>query len=221
MTLQAELAAFAASMPDRVPLARLAVMERATNELIASGIAERARQTGEIAPNFTLMDAANQPVALGSLLIRGPVVLTFYRGGWCPYCNLELRAYQAILPEIIGLGATLVAISPQTPDNSLSTAEKSALAFSVLSDPGLRVAEAYGLAFELPEDLRAAYAAFGNNLPTVNGDGAWRLPIPATYVIAPDGRIALASVDPDYRNRLDPSEVVAALRALTPAQAHA
>ena len=221
MTLREELAAFAASMPTRVPPERMTAMQRATNELIASGIAERARKAGEPAPDFTLTDALGRRTALAALLARGPVVLTFYRGGWCPYCNLELRAFQRVLPEITVLGATLIAISPQTPDDSLSTAEKNALAFPVLSDLESRVAEAYGLAFELPEELREVYAKSGNDLPTVNGDGAWRLPIPATYVIAADGTIVLANVDPDYRTRLDPDDVLATLRELATAHASA
>jgi peroxiredoxin len=212
MSLHEELAAFAATMPTRRPAEQLALMEQATRDLIASGIAERALKVGDMAPDFALPDVAGRTVSLRETLARGPVVLSFYRGGWCPYCNLELRAYQRLLPEITARGASFVAVSPQTPDRSLSTAEKNALAFPVLSDVGLHAASRFGIAFTLPPDLQALYAAFGNDLSVVNGDGTWRLPIPATYVIAADGRIVLAGIDPDYRNRLDPEQVLAALR---------
>ena len=214
MSLREELAAFAATMPARRPPEQLAIMEQTTRELIASGIGERALKEGDHAPDFALPDATGRIHALREVLERGPVILTFYRGGWCPSCNLELRAYQRLLPEISGLGANLLAVSPQTPDRSLSTAQKNALAFPVLSDVGLLAAARFGIAFELPPELQALYAAFGNELPVVNGDGTWRLPIPATYVIAPDGRIVLAGLDPDYRHRLDPEGVLGALRSL-------
>jgi peroxiredoxin len=142
-------------------------------------------------------------------------VVSFYRGGWCPYCNLELRALQAVLPQVRALGAHLVAISPQTPDESLSTAEKNALAFQVLSDTGSRTARGFGIAFDLAEELRPIYARFGHALPDRNGDDTWVLPIPATYVVGQNGRIALGYVDVDYRNRLAPSEVVEALEQIT------
>ena len=146
---------------------------------------------------------------LSDRLQQGAVILTFYRGGWCPYCNLELRAYQQILPQIRAAGASLIAISPQTPDESLSTAEKNQLEFDVLSDRGSAVAQAYKIAFELPDDLKAIYTQFNHALPDVNGTPDWQLPIPATFVIAPNGEILLAHIDADYRNRLEPSEVLA------------
>ena len=152
---------------------------------------------------------------LKDLLAAGPVVLSFYRGGWRPYCNLELRALQPALPEITRLGATLVAVSPQTPDESLSTAEKNALAFPVLSDAGSATAKSFGIAYDLAEELRPIYARFGHALPDKNGDESWVLPIPATYVIDTDGTIALAFVDVDYRNRLEPAEILTALQSLS------
>jgi peroxiredoxin len=142
------------------------------------------------------------------------VVLTFYRGGWCPYCNLQLRAYQRVLPEIRAAGATLVAIAPERPDDTLSTAEKNALEFEVLSDAAGEVGAAYRIYFELSAELQALYAAGGNDLAKRNADGQWHLPIPATYVIAPDGRVAAAFVDVEYRNRAEPSDILAALHAI-------
>jgi peroxiredoxin len=214
MSLREELAAFAATPPSRIPAERRVVMERATQSLTASGIVERAAKVGDHAPDFALPDAVGRTVALADLLAKGPVVVMFYRGGWCPFCNMQLRAYQRFLLEFAGLGASLVAISPQTPDHSLSSAEKNALTFPVLSDAGGEVSARFGLRFELPADLRGIYTAFGNDLPRINGEPGWHLPVPATYVIAADGRIVLAEVDPDYRMRPDPEVVIAALHDL-------
>jgi peroxiredoxin len=214
MSLKAELDAFRGDFLARVPAEIREAMERADMELAASGILDRALKAGERGPEFRLPDARGGFVRLNDLLAKGPVVLSFYRGGWCPYCNLELRALQAVLPKITGLGAKLVAISPQTPGESFSTAEKNELAFSVLSDVGSATAKAFGIAFDLAEELRPIYARFGHALPDKNGDESWVLPIPATYVIDRDGTVALAFVDVDYRNRLDPAEIITVLRAI-------
>jgi len=214
MTLEAELQAFREEFLHKVDPAVRDAMLRADFEVGASGVAQRAARAGDRAPGFILAGARGETVCLSHLLRSGPVVLSFYRGGWCPYCNLELRALQKILPRIRALGATLVAISPQKPDASLSTAESNALEFPVLSDPGCAVARQFGVAFELPSVLRPIYERSGHGLPSVNGGGDWLLPIPATYVIASDGVIALAFVDADYRSRLEPAEVVAALECL-------
>ena len=215
MSLTSELAAFRAEFMGAAPPEIRDAMNRADLELAASGIAERALKAGDLAPDFELPDVNGRIIRLSALLRNGPVVASFYRGGWCPYCNLELRALQSALPQVKALGAQLVAISPQTPDESLSTAEKNALAFPVLSDVGSQVARSFGIAFDLAEELRPTYARFGHALPDRNGDDSWVLPIPATYVIGKEGRIALAFVDIDYRNRLDPAEVVQALQSMT------
>ena len=141
-------------------------------------------------------------------------MLNFYRGGWCPYCNIELRAYQAALPRMNELGASLMAISPQAPDDALTTTEKNELSFDVLSDRGSSVAERFGIAFELSDKLQEIYVGFGNNLAEKNAGDDWRLPVPATFVIAPDGRIAFADVDADYRHRADPEQVIEILENL-------
>ena len=147
-------------------------------------------------------------------LEAGPAVVTFYRGGWGPYCNIQLRAYQAVLPEITALGGRLVAISPQLPDGSLSTAEANKLTFDVLSDIGNRVARSFGLVWTLSEELRAALRSSNKALPEFNGDDSWELPVPATYVIARDRRVALAGIDVNYRERLEPDAILSALRSL-------
>lgn len=193
-------------------------MTRADTEQAAAGITQHALKSGDRAPDFRLPDVRGGYVQLAELLPKGPVVVSLYRGGWCPYCNLELRRLQLALPEIRQLGAELVAISSQTPDESLSTADKNGLEFAVLSDVGSLTAKAYGIAFDLADELRPIYTRLGHVLPDKNGDDSWVLPIPATYVIDTDGIVALAFVDVDYRNRPEPAEVVAALQALAEKQ---
>src|SRR5262249_37692010 len=141
-------------------------------------------------------------------------ILNFYRGGWCPYCNLELKAYQALLSDIRAAGGDLVAISPQTPGHSITTAEKNALAFEILSDHGNHVAGLFGIAYPIPEIVKTIGARFGTDLKAINGSDDGQLPVSATYVIARDRRIVLASVEPDFRMRLKPAEALRALRKL-------
>ena len=180
-------------------------------QLVASGIADKSIKAGETAPDFTLPDAYGKPVTLSALLAHGPVVLTFYRGDWCPFCNLTLRAYQKILPEINAFHATLVAISPQNPDNTLLTVEHKELTYPVLSDLGNRVARMYRLVWSIPEDQRSTFA----NLPQYNGDDAWELPMTGTFIITSDGIIKLASVDADWTHRLEPQVILDTLRELS------
>lgn len=160
-------------------------------------------------------NATGQIVSLAEVLTRGPVVLSFYRGGWCPYCNLELQALQRHLPEIREMGASLLAVSPQTPDNSLSTAEKHQLQFDVLSDQGDQVARTYGLVFTVPPELHSIYRQWGIDIPAWNGDESWELPLPATYVIDRGGIIRSAFVNLDYTQRMEPADILRELRALT------
>ena len=214
MMLADELAAFRQTFMTKAPPEIRDAMARADLALDGSGIAERAAKAGDVAPDFELPDARGRSVHLSNLLADGPVVVSFYRGGWCPYCNLELRALQMAEPRFRELGASLVAVSPQTPDESLSTSEKNALTFAVLSDVGSFAAKRFGIAFDLAEELRPIYAKFGHALPDKNGDDSWVLPLPATYVIDQDGTIALAFVDIDYRCRLEPADIIAVLETL-------
>lgn len=214
MSLSAELLAQNKASRERIPAEILEILDRASQELAASGQADRALAVGAKAPGFSLSSATGQTVTLDELLAEGPVVLTFYRGAWCPYCNLALRSLQEQHDDITARGARLVAVSPQIPDESLSLSEKHALAFDVLSDLGSDTAERYGLAFDLTEELAAVYEKFGFDLQRVNGGHARTLPVPATYVIDRDGTIRWAFADTDYTKRAEPADILAALDAL-------
>jgi peroxiredoxin len=148
------------------------------------------------------------------LLARGPLVITFYRGVWCPYCNMDLQALEDAADEIRALGASLVAISPQTAPNRRKSERENALSFPILSDHGNALADKFGLRFRLPDDLIAVYKGFGNDLAVGNGEPSWTLPMPARYVIDSNGVIAYAEVNADYTKRPDPSELFPVLRRL-------
>ncbi|WP_426437374.1 peroxiredoxin-like family protein [Bradyrhizobium genosp. P] len=211
-TLAQQLDEFLAGWKQRVPAERQAIMERHIAHLKEVGIGRSAKQVGARAPDIVLPDALGNSFDVGRLLANGPVVVTFYRGGWCPYCNLELKAYQDLLPRIIAAGASLVAISPEKPDDSLSTTEKNALTFPVLSDVGQKVGRAFGVVYEFTDELRTAYEGFGLDIPSKNGaPDQWSLPLSATYVIGSDGLILFADTSVDYRHRAEPLDVLAAL----------
>jgi peroxiredoxin len=175
----------------------------------------QALAVGGRAADFELPNAQGQRVRLADQLDRGPVVLTFYRGAWCPFCNLQLRSLQLALPAFQALGASLLAISPELPDGSRAMVEQAALTFEVLSDLRSTVAAAYGITFTLSPTERALFLEVGNDLRRANGDPAWVLPAPATFVIAGDGMIHHARVDADYTNRITTDEILSALRTIT------
>lgn len=220
MTLQAKLDAMREDFENgRFPLliptqAQLDTMHRATQLLVASQQAEMALKAGDKAPEFTLQDADGKPVSSRSLLSRGPLVVTFYRGVWCPYCNYDLQALEEVRSQIQARGAGLVAISPQTSANSRKSQRDNKLGFPILSDPGAAVAAEFGLRFSLPADLVEVYKQFGNDLPRINDEPSWVLPMPARYVIGTDGVIAYAEVNPDYTQRPDPSELLPVIEQL-------
>ena len=219
MALQDRLDAFKADFESgRFPLKptreALDIMHRATDELIASAQARRAKKAGDTTPEFILTDPDGKPVSSRELLAKGPLVISFYRGVWCPYCNLELQALQGALPEITARGASLVAISPQTAPNSRKSQRDNKLGFPILSDAKSEVADAFGIRFALPDYLVELYKSLKNDLPTFNNDPAWVLPMPARYVIGTDGIIAYSEVNPDYTQRPDPSELLPVLDRL-------
>lgn len=214
MTLASALQNMKAEITAKTPDDIREKMEQATTDLANSGIVDRSLKVGEQLPVFSLANATGQTIHIEDKLANGPVVITFYRGSWCPYCNQALRALQQIRPEIQAAGGSLVAITPETPDNSLSTTEKNELTFEVLSDVGNKVARQLGLVFQLPEELRPIYQGFGIDLPGYNGDETFELPLPGTYVVAPNREIVYAFADADYTKRAEPTDVVAAVQAL-------
>jgi peroxiredoxin len=216
MTLQAKLDAFKADFragkpPYYAPPEIHPIMERATAELIASGATSRALKAGDKAPEFTLKDGDGNTVSSAELLAHGPLVVSFYRGVWCPYCNIELQALEASLPAIRKAGTNLVAISPQTAPNSRKSQRQNKLSFPILGDSGNNVAAAFGLRFKLPDYLIDLYKQLKNDLPAFNGDDSWTLPIPGRFVIGQDGIIRYADVNPDYTRRPEPDELLPAL----------
>jgi len=213
MNLTSKIAAFEEEKQRTHDRDVLDMIDATTADLVATGIANQALKAGDRAPGFALPDHQGNAVRSTDLLASGPVLINFYRGEWCPYCNLELRAYQAQLDRIKVAKATLVAISPMLPDNSLDIAQKNQLAFSVLSDVGNKIAAKFGLVFTVDTRIQAMYLErLGNDLPTLNGDDSFTLPLPATYVIGQDGIISYAYVNADYRLRADPEDVIAALK---------
>jgi len=214
MGLKSDIESLKAKFLPQIPDEIKASMRKAQDDLRKLRLAERALGTGDIAVDFTLPNAKGESVSSESLRKDGPLVLNFYRGSWCPYCILELKALQDVHTEIQALGASLVAISPQLPDESLSASEKIKLEFEVLSDVNSVVSDQYGLTFSVAEELRAIYKNWGADVATVNDDPDWKLPLPATYVIGQDGRIVHSFTDEDYTARLEPDEILDSLRAL-------
>jgi len=191
---------------------KLAAYEDGIKDVVTAKVVESARKVGDLAPDFTLHDAKGNTVTLSEELKNGPVVLTWYRGGWCPYCNVQLAAYQQILPQIEELGARLIAVSPELPDKAMATAEKGHLKFTVVSDLNLKVAAEYGLVFALTPEVAELYSAFFS-MKEYNGAEASsnELPLAATYVISPDGKIVYSFLHADYTKRAEPREILAAL----------
>jgi peroxiredoxin len=191
-------------------------IESGAREIKASGVAP-GLAVGDRAPGFTLPDAVGRPVSLADLLADGPAVVTFYRGEWCPYCNLQVHALEAALPAIRELGASLVAISPQAADHSLSLTEKHALAFPVLSDLDQEVIRAYRVQFTLAGDLEDLLVhVFQNDPADQNADRSRSLPVPAVFVIDQRSTVSAAFVSADWRVRAEPADILAALQALRP-----
>ncbi|MBK8176041.1 MAG: AhpC/TSA family protein [Rhodospirillales bacterium] len=189
-------------------------LEHDARELLEDNHALLSLQQGELVEDFALPNPLGETIRLSELLRRGPVVLTFYRGSWCNYCSRYLSDLESFLPHIRAAGAELVAISPQTIVSSAQTVDALALSYPVLSDFNHAVARRFGLVFTLPEAFRKAYQDLGIDLPRFNGTSTFELPIPATYVIDVDARIAYASVDPDYTRRPDPQTLLVHVEAL-------
>ena len=203
------------SAAEHLPAEVLEVFDRSIQDFLDEGIPVDSIKAGDVLEPFTLEDANGTPVSLDQIVESGPAVIMFYRGGWCPYCNLALRTYQQeLLPQLDAFGARLVAISPQPPDESLSTVEKAALEFTVLSDPGSRLADRLGIAFEQTDDVLAAQRKLGLDLTKVNAEGAVRLPRPTVLVVDQDRTVRFVDVQPDYTARTEVSDIITTLNDL-------
>jgi len=189
------------------------IMKKVTKKLEEQGLSKNALQVGDLAKEINLPNALNNTVDLNEILQNNDfVVVNFYRGVWCPYCNIELKALENINEELKTLGATLLAISPQKPDASLTTKEKNELTFEVLSDVNNHVAKDYGLVFSLDEELRPIYLSFGIDIPKNNDDDSYEIPMPATYVINKNKEIIFAFVNEDYTKRCEPQDIIDAIK---------
>ena len=217
MSLQDELDAVrAASVARHDPHLR-AIFDAAVERLRMAQIAEHALGVGDVLPDLDLPDAAGRRFRSEEILARGPLVLVFVRGGWCPYCDVALRALDGAAADIVAAGATLVVVAPERPEVLARTAAEKAPHVTLLSDGDEAYAALCGLRFEMPPDLVAFYRERGADLPGRHGGAGWELPVPAAYVVAGDGTIVLAHVDPDWTRRAEPQDLVAAVRSLVQA----
>ncbi|HKU21039.1 MAG TPA: peroxiredoxin-like family protein [Terriglobales bacterium] len=207
-TLREELEERKALAAQYVPEDVQQVNRRTVEELCGSGMADRILPLGARAPQFELPDQEGEPVSSAELLSRGRLVICFFRGRWCPFCVAQLEAMNAALPRIQGAGAGLVAISPQTTRQSFFMRDQHHLRFPLLSDSLNQVARRFGLVYPIPQEQKQVYSRTFVNLPFLNGDSSWELPIPATYVLERDGTVVYASAHPDYALRPEPEEII-------------
>jgi peroxiredoxin len=210
-SLQDQLDEITASTRLLVQEERLAIGERAIAELFESGIENQILQVGATAPEFTLRDITGQLVRSDDLLAMGPLIVKFFRGRWCPYCVTELETWRDLYDQIREQGALMVAIAPQTVRQSDFMAGQYSLPFPMLTDPYCQVADDFGLVYTVPLYLREYYLSVMLNVPYINGEDSWALPLPATYVIGPDRRVLFAEAHADFRVRPEPAEVMEAL----------
>lgn len=210
-SLQARLDTITANTRELVQPERLAITDTAVQELLATGIEDRILQPGAQAPAFALEDIRKKRVRSEDLLALGPLIITFFRGRWCPYCMTELEAWQSAYPQVRERGALLVGISPQLVRQNDFTVQRHNLTFPILSDPSAAIAEQFGITYTVPEPMQRHYRSILVNIPFINGEQSWKLPLPATFVIRQDGTIAFSQAFADHRVRPDPADVLAAL----------
>ncbi|WP_430408493.1 peroxiredoxin-like family protein [Kordia sp.] len=211
MNLTTQLKEFAAASVKRHPGVAQDTMKQAIDSLVASEMIEKAFKTGDQLPDITLGNALGNEVRINEILKEHKVIIAFYRGNWCPYCNIQLRALQQAVPLFEAKGAKLVIIGPETPDNSLTTKQKNELTFEVVSDIDMIVARSMNLVYKLPTALQELYKKFGIDLATNQGNGNQELPIAATYVVEQDGTISYHFLEEDYKLRADPQDILNAL----------
>ena len=212
-TLESMLEKRAAMSAQKMPPEMMAKAKKGIEAARASGVEKSAKQVGDMAPDATLTNFNGESVQLSSLWQEGPVVLMWYRGGWCPYCNIQLQAMNAALKDIQGAGARLVVLSPEIAEKAKETAAKTGAAFVAFQDTDSAVARDYGLVYQLDEAIVPMYRD-RLKLNEFNGNDKMELPLAATYVIDKDGVIQYAFLDADYKKRAEPSDVVAAVKAL-------
>lgn len=211
MSLSEQLYAYARESANRIPAEAQVIMKDAIAALENSKVSAKALKKGDKIPAISLPNAQGKTIHIQEILKSHKVVIAFYRGGWCPYCNLELKALQEKLPEIEAKGAKLIAITPESPDNSLTTTEKNNLSFDILTDANNEIARTLGLVYELPKNLVSLYQNFGIDLEKSQGIDSNELPIAATYVVNQDGAIDYDFIEEDYKLRAEPSEIIASL----------
>lgn len=214
VTLRNQLEELTSKLQALVPMERLATIDRAIEQLQASGLAASALRAGDPAPDFELPDGDGVLWRSQDLLRHGPLVVVFYRGRWCAYCNAQLVALQQVHSKIAACGTSLVAISPQTQKHSYMTRDMHRLRFPVLSDSGNQVARQFGLVYRVSLELQQMYESIFTKLPGYNGDQSWELPLAATYIVQSDGAIAYTRLDADWRQRAEPEEVLSTLGGL-------
>jgi peroxiredoxin len=211
LTLNDQLDSLTAKLRAMVPADRLLLVDRFAEDLIKSGLAGHTLKASDQAPSFELPDGDGMLWRSDDLLRGGPLAIVFYRGRWCAYCNAQLSALQEIHAQIAEAGASLVAISPQTQKHSYMTRDMHKLRFPVLSDQGNQVARKFGLVYRLSPELQAMYESIMTKLPGYNGDQSWELPLAATYVVQPDGKISWTRIDSDWRKRPEAEEILKVL----------
>ncbi|KAF8862105.1 AhpC-TSA-domain-containing protein [Acephala macrosclerotiorum] len=214
MSLASELNAVYTNFHRDAPSSISAPIKKSTSDFVASFDQSAAIKVGDKLPSFRLSDAHGKQVDSADLILTGPLLITFYRGNWCPYCNLALRALQKHLDDFKAKGVTLAAVTPELPDTSLSTTEKNELKFTVLSDVGNKFAKELGILFAQPDELRTPFETVGVNLKERNGDDSFVVPIPATLLVDKSGVVRNTFIDPDYTHRLEPETALGWIDAL-------
>ncbi|KAG9236619.1 thioredoxin-like protein [Amylocarpus encephaloides] len=208
MSLSAQLSAVLEGFSQKAPPDVVKVIRESVADFDASFQRDLTIKPGQKLPPFNLSDALGNQIRSDELLARGPLLITFYRGEWCPYCNLALRALQQHLDEFTAKGVTLVGISPSLPNSSLSMTEKNDLKFQVLSDVRNEYAKELGILFPMPDSLRPVFAQFGNDMKAFNGDDSFEVPVPATFLVDREGVVRNAFIETDYSKRVEPSTVL-------------
>lgn len=211
MSLKEKLQGAKQQMAEQLPGEILQKFGASLQSLVDSGLAAKALKAQDKAPLAVLKDADGQDVDLRQLLDKGPLVLVFYRGLWCPFCNLALSAYQQMVGDLAASGATLVAVSPQTPQSSAKTREALGIRYLLLSDPENRLAKQYGIVFKLEDELDAVYRSLGADLKVFNASHALTLPMASAFVIGQDGVIRHAFINVDYSERVEPQTLIEAV----------